>query len=306
MLGPRRSGKSSLLKMLPVKLPDAVCVFFDLQDHPVDSPGGFFRALSRAAAEQARRTRQVTLPGLPEGSPFESGTAWLQALEDAAGDRRILICIDEFERLEELFPGERGDLVKLMGLFRATIQHRRKVRLLVSGAAPFDEMSALWNDHFINVHELRLDLLDRETALDLMCRPIPGFPPEAVPPDVGAAIVARTGGQPFLLQAYGAFLIERLNEHAPGDPVRCWRPAMVADVDAVEERVFDRWPAYFRDAYEKAPASAQEVLRRLARDGTPMLDERTRRWLQRRCLLTADDRLRVPAIGAWLRHEGLA
>jgi hypothetical protein len=306
LLGPRRSGKSSLLKMLPVKLPDALCIFFDLQDHPVDSLGGFFRAISRAAVEQARRTRQVTLPGLPEGSPFESGVAWLQALEDAAGEHRILLCIDEFERLEDLFPGARSELVKLMGLFRVTIQHRRKVRLLISGAAPFDELGTLWNDHFINVHELQLDLLDHATALDLICRPIPEFPADAVPPEVGEAIVARTGGQPFLLQAYGAFLIERLNEHAPGDPVRCWRPAVVADVSAVEERVFEHWPSYFRDGYEKAPASAQEALRLLARAGNAPLDERTRRWLQRRCLLTTDDRLRIPAIGAWLRHEGLA
>jgi len=34
LLAPRRCGKTSLLKMLPLLLPDAVCVFFDLQGHP--------------------------------------------------------------------------------------------------------------------------------------------------------------------------------------------------------------------------------------------------------------------------------
>jgi hypothetical protein len=40
---------------------------------------------------------------------------------DAIGDvSRILISIDEFERLESLFPGDRRELMRLMGLFRAT------------------------------------------------------------------------------------------------------------------------------------------------------------------------------------------
>jgi len=96
LLGPRRCGKTSLLKMLPALLPDAQCVFFDLQDNPVDSAAGFFAALARQAREQARRDRQWELPPLPEGSAFEAGAAWFQALEEAAGDRRILISIDEF------------------------------------------------------------------------------------------------------------------------------------------------------------------------------------------------------------------
>ena len=37
LLAPRRSGKTSLLKMLPAMVPDAVCVFFDLQAHPAAS-----------------------------------------------------------------------------------------------------------------------------------------------------------------------------------------------------------------------------------------------------------------------------
>ena len=88
---------------------------------------------------------------------------------------RFLISIDEFERLEDLFPGDRRDLLRLMGLFRATIQHRHRVRLLVSGVAPFEELGPLWNDHFINVRELRIGHLDRRASVDLLCKPIPEF-----------------------------------------------------------------------------------------------------------------------------------
>ncbi|XXT25063.1 ATP-binding protein [Sorangium sp. So ce429] len=298
LLGPRRSGKSSLLKMLPALLPDAVCIFFDLQDHPTDSPVGFFRELQKEAREQARRDRRLDVPPLPEGSPFEAGSAWLKMLDDLAGDRRILLCIDEFERLETLFPGDAADLRRLMGLFRATIQHRRKLRLLVSGAAPFDELGTLWNDHFINVQEVRLDLLDRTTSMGLLTRPVPELPEAAIPEPVAARIYERTGGQPFLLQAYGFVLIQRLN-----DRQRDSREATLDDLAPVEETVLARWKPFFADTVNTAPPQARDVLYALAHDRTPELDNRTRRWLRHRCLLTMEDRLRVPVLGAWIRDE---
>ncbi len=150
--------------MLPALLPDTICVFFDLQDNPTDSPTSFFRALAQQAREQAQRDRRLELPMLPDGPPFEAANQWLQQLETLQGTYRILLCVDEFERLEDLFPGDKRELLQLMGLFRATIQHRRRVRLLVSGVAPFDELGNLWSDHFINVREIRLGHLDWPTS----------------------------------------------------------------------------------------------------------------------------------------------
>jgi len=160
-----------LLKMLSILLPDAICVFFDLQSNPVDSPANFFKALAQCAQEDAER--RLPLPPLPEGTPFEAGRQWLESLEQLAKQhqRRILICIDEFERLETLFPGERRELLQLMGLFRATIQHRQYVRLLVSGVAPFDELDSLWSDHFINLREVRIGYLEQPAAIELLTQP---------------------------------------------------------------------------------------------------------------------------------------
>ena len=55
VLGPRRCGKTSLLKMLPSMLPDTLCVLFDIQDNPTNLPARFFAALAERAAEQARK-----------------------------------------------------------------------------------------------------------------------------------------------------------------------------------------------------------------------------------------------------------
>jgi hypothetical protein len=296
LLGPRRCGKTSLLKMLPLLLPDAVCVLFDLQDNPIDSPVAFFTALERRAREQARRDRQIDLPKLPAGAPFEAGSRWLEALDEQAGPLRILLCLDEFERMESLFPGSQRELLQVMGLLRATIQHRRRIRLLVSGVAPFDELDTMWNDHLINVREVKIGHLDEETAVRLLRKPIPDFPEEAVPQEVAQAIVARTGGQPYLVQLYGSLLVTRLNEEER-------RRADLADVPRVEEQVLQQATYYLRNTYQAAPPAAQAALLDLAHDGTPTLDAATRRWLRRRLLLTEEGRLSIPVLGAWLRAE---
>jgi serine/threonine protein kinase len=296
LLGPRRCGKTSLLQMLPSMLPDCVCIFFDLQDNPVDSTQSFFGALHQQAARQAFRDRRLELSNLPGGEVFTSATGWFQALDNMEGDFRILLCIDEFERLEDLFPGNRQGLLRLMGLLRATIQHRRKLRLLVSGVAPFDELGALWNDHFINARQLRVGHLDRSTALDLLMRPLPDFPAQAIPENVAARIYERTGGQPYLLQLYGSVLIALLN-----GAMR--KAATLADIDVVEEEAMSQGTHYFRHTYESAPESARTILEQLAKGQTPAMTPSIHRWLVRRELLTDERDLRIPVLGTFIRQE---
>jgi hypothetical protein len=297
LLGARRTGKSSLLKMLPLLLPDTLCIFFDLQDNPIDSPASFFKALAQRAREQAQRDRRLTLPPLPNGTPFESGSQWLQQLDNLTSQPRILICLDEFERLETTFPGERRELLQLMGLFRATIQHRQRVRLLVAGVAPFDELDNLWSDHFINLREVRIGHLDKTTAVELLTKPIPEFPPPAIPTAIAEAIFVRSGGLPYLLQLYGSLLVEQLNANKR-------RHAQPSDLEMVEEQVLEQATYYFRNTVQSAPAEAQAVLVKLATGDFPVvINKPTRRWLQRRGLLTADEQLTIPVLGTWITRE---
>jgi hypothetical protein len=206
LLAPRRSGKTSLLKMLPGMVPDAICVFFDLQAHPAASASAFWSNLAQQAVIQGRTQRRIELPSLPQGPPMEAAAVWLAELDHLPNARRVLIAIDEFERLEDLFPGNRQEFLQLMGLLRATIQHRRHVRLLVSGAAPFIELDRVWDDHFINARQIKLPFLDQPTAIGLLTQPSPDFPPEAIPESVAREVFHRTGGQPYLLQIFGSLL----------------------------------------------------------------------------------------------------
>ncbi|OQW93130.1 MAG: hypothetical protein BWK79_12800 [Beggiatoa sp. IS2] len=288
LLGPRRCGKTSLLNMLPVMLPDTVCIFFDLQDNPIDSPAGFFQALAYRAQEQARRDRRLELPGLPPGSPFEAGSQWLQSLDKIAGEQRILLCIDEFERLEDIFPGERRELLQLMGLFRATIQHRRYLRLLIAGAAPFNELDSIWSDHFINLQEVRIGHLSHKIAIELLTTPIPDFPGKAISLEVSELIFNHTGGQPYLLQLYGSLLVQHLNSHKR-------KHATVADVEFVATY-------YFRNTVQVAPRTVQIALQHLAEGNAPTMSKHTCSWLQQRCLLDADNALLIPVLGKWIQE----
>jgi hypothetical protein len=296
LLGPRRCGKTSLLQMLPTVLPDCACVFFDLQDNPVSTLAGFFEALVRRAREQVRAQRRLEIPCLTGGGTFETVTQWFHQLDQMDEVNRFLISIDEFERLDQLFPGDQRDLLRLMGLFRATIQHRHKVRLLVSGVAPFEELGPLWNDHFINVRELLIGHLDKQTSIDLLSRPFPEFPLDAVPIEVAQRIFERTAGQPYLLQLFGTLLINRLNDQAR-------TRAKIEDVPAVEIEALSQGRYYFGNTYKDAPPAAREVLETLARGGESTAAGSTRRWLERRWLIDDRGALRTPVLGRFIREE---
>lgn len=298
LLAPRRAGKTSLLKMLPRLLPDTVCVFFDLQAHPVASVGAFWNKLAEQALIQAKLDRRATLPSLPDGPPMEAAADWLAKLDQLPNGRRVLIAIDEFERLQDLFPGSRLEFLQLMGLFRATIQHRRGVRLLVSGAAPFDELDGVWDDHFISARQIKLPFLDLPTTAGLLTRPAPGFPSDAIPEDVAHEVYLRTGGQPYLVQVFGSLLVSLLNDGKR-------KTATVADVQAVEGRAIEWAESYFRDTYKSAPTVAQDALASLAQGPAVDLTPAARRWLTQRYLLTPGDRLAIPVFGAWVEHHSM-
>jgi hypothetical protein len=293
LLGPRRCGKTSILKMLPALVPDAVFVFFDIQGNPMDTPMDFFQALAKRAKEQAQQDRRLDLPPLPDALPFKALSQWFENLEKLGKTQghRILLCIDEFERLETHFPGDKTDLLKFMGLLRATIQHRRHLRLLVSGAAPFDELDILWSDHFINVQELRVGLLERQTSLDLLTKPIPEFPVDAIPQTVAAAIFERVNGQPFLLQLYAYLLVNHLNEATRVQ-------AELKDVTIIENIVLSQAKNYFRNIFFTAPENVQTALKNLALGKTA--PHNCHRWLKRRCLLNEQEKLSIPVLGAWI------
>jgi len=302
VIAPRRCGKSSLLRMLPVKLPDTLCVFFDLQDNPIASPLDLFPAMEKRMLEQARFDERAALPRMKDRS-LEAARDWLEELEQRPGRGRILFCLDEFERLEEVVgetPETKQQLVQVMGLLRATIQHRRRVRLLISGNATFEELGPLWNDTFISASELRLGPLARDVAIGLLRQPIPveeGFPDDAIPLTVAEAIVDRTGGQPYLTQLYGFWLVEELNKTKR-------RQAVLNDVETVDLIVFEQAGPFFRDSLNPRGATyaVKPVIEQIIAGKKTDLTPTQTRFLIRRGLLTSAGSLAFPILERWLNE----
>jgi hypothetical protein len=300
LIGPRRCGKSTLLNMLRTKLPGTVVVVFDLQDHPCNTPLAFYHALAATAKEQAHRHYRLDLPDFPPGEPIEALKRWFALLEQLPTARRILLCMDEFERLEVLFPEQGREFRQLMGLLHATIQHCRRLRLLVAGAVPFDEMGAVWNDHFINLRQIRLGFFDEATSMNLLIKPVQEFPPDAIPPAIASAIYQRCKGQPFLSQVYGHTLVEVLNAEKR-------QQAVFHDIDLIEPGIFSACTYYFHGIWHDVPAAMQVTLCALAQGGTDApgveMDKASRKWLLRHLLIDENGQFLMPLFARWIRDE---
>lgn len=297
VLGPRRCGKSSLLNMLRLQLPDTLVLLLDLQGLGSSTPQDFYLALSDAACRQARETYQLSLPAIAGRGQIEDLRDWLQALEGFPAKPRILLCMDEFERLEILFPGDSTELQKLMGLFRATIQHKRRLRLLFAGAAPFDEVGRIWHDHLLNLREMRIGYFDLDTACSLLLQPYPAFPSSIFNRAIAEAVFTRCHGHPFLTQAYGYTLIERLNAEQR-------KQAELSDVEAVESDILIRFAAYFHDLWFSMPQEAQHFLQAQAENQPPPpISTTARRWLRRRLLLDKEEQIMLPLFLRWVAER---
>ncbi|MEO8496563.1 MAG: hypothetical protein ABI614_15965 [Planctomycetota bacterium] len=112
---------------------------------------------------------------------------------------------------------------------------------------------------------------------------------------VAAAIVVRTGGQPYLTQLYGFWLVEELNREKR-------RRAVLADVATVDDIVCDKAGTFFREclAPHGARFDVRPVIEQIVAGQTPELTPAQTRFLIRRGLITADAKLAFPILARWL------
>ena len=267
--GPRRYGKTSLLKQLPARLgPDVLPVFVDLQS----GLGGAESAATLLAGLAAEITTQAAdvrgMDGLPAAAhddfahePYVAFGRWLDAVEDALGERHVLLCLDEFEQLQTQIDEGRLDR-RILDLLRSIVQHRRRLTVALTGVNALGELAPRWAATLVSATAIELGALGREDARELVRRPVPGFPDVYTEAAVDA-ILAVTARQPYLLQVLCSVVVEALN-------ARRWRPgAPPADVGDVEDALapaVQRAENYFHDVWHnQVPDDACELVRDLAR-----------------------------------------
>jgi hypothetical protein len=314
--GPRRMGKSSILKHLPLLLgEDFAPALLDCQNPAVAggeaSIASLLRYFSAAISEGLKRrsvaVRPLTFENLVS-KPFAAFDAWLTDAEQAMpSPMRVLLCLDEYERLQRaLDQGWGGDF--LDGL-RHILQHRPQFLLLFTGAHTFAEMGPAWTDRFISVRRVRVSFLQPDDVRTLLTKPIPEFDLTYAPGAV-EAIIAATRCQPFLVQAVAFELVQYLNEQQR-------KEAAPADVEMAITRALKSGGEYFSRVWSDAGVEGQTILREIARGGaswrqssdsgnqrglTPAVTVALR-WLREHDVLNDDGRIAVPMLERWVQEN---
>lgn len=182
LYGQRRTGKTSLLNNLGKLLPwHFIPLFVDLQGPTslAKDTAGFLYNLSRAIQISAKRHRQLKLPQLAREQlaidPFTSFDEWLDEVElELDAQQMLLLTLDEFSALEHIFNKGLLDEESILGLFRHIIQHRARMKIMLSGSNTIDEFER-WASYLINVQTVHISYLQANEALQLIEQPVKDF-----------------------------------------------------------------------------------------------------------------------------------
>jgi hypothetical protein len=296
LLGQRRMGKSSLLNMLPTQLGTGTRVV-------VANFQGLSGSLHRdaphrwVAALVAEACRGLPVP--PSSGPWGVTLSWLGELEVSLErtDQRLLIAIDEAERLED---GVRQGWANtdLLDLVRAAGDRLQRIRFLLATAYPLRRLGPHWVDRLISALLRELHPLGEPAARELISAPIPDFP-DIYPPGGVERILEETGRHPYLIQLTCDHLCRLLNAEGR-------LKAEPEDLD----RAFDeatRETALFDELWQQRTDSEQAALRSLARGGgSQRLDPEAVQNLIREGYLLREDgsvRFAVPLFAAWITEN---
>jgi hypothetical protein len=243
LIGQRRTGKSSLLKQLPLRLgDDFLPVYLDGQALGLD-PGmpAFLHAIaSEIAFVLEDRGLAIAAPALADfaenpASHFER--VFLPAVQRQLGSRPLLLLLDEFEELESAV--RRGTLdAAVFPFLRHLIQHSENLSVVFCGTHRLEELASdYWNVLF-NISLYRhIGFLSREDAMRLIQEPVAGGGMQF--DDLALEKIWRvTAGHPYFLQLVCHNLVNLHN--------RLQRSYVtVGDVNAALEEILTTGEAHF-------------------------------------------------------------
>ena len=271
LYGHRRMGKTSILRNINSHLgSDVRLAYVNLL-----ILGGAERGLSDLFLAIADEIK-ASLPELPnpetdefDGHPERAFKQYLDLTHAALGSSRLIIALDEFEKLDEWMNGGQipGDL---LDTFRGYIQKDQNIAFAFAGLHKLEEMTEdYFNPLFASVRPIRVSFLSKDTTFQVLANP----PLEDFPLDYSREALERiwqlTGGQPYLVQLVGHYLVSRFNrltfeQGKPMEPV-----FSLEDVEAVIEdpEFYSQGRYYFAGIWGQAGQGAegqQEMLKFVA------------------------------------------
>ena len=262
LVGQRRTGKTSLIAYLPQRLlADVVPVRVNVQRAAAAATNaGLAYSLAQEIVDSARSGRNLILPAPALADfrldPFVALSDWLGLAERTAKGRDFLLCLDEFQRLDEVVAATRSRAA--LNFLRDLLEHRPRWRLLLAGSLSAEEMAPYWSDTLINARRLQISYLKPEEARELIEHPVPGFE-QQMRYDGAAreAIVELTLRPPHLVQLVCAELVDLLNrEHR--------HLVRAKNVETIIPLALEHGGEYFDELWGTAAPAQRDVLRQIA------------------------------------------
>ena len=213
--GPRRCGKTSFLYNLSRLFPsDILSVFLDMQSSAItNKESDFCYGLVRAIHADCE-IQGVQLANIPqrtefEASPYPTLEDWLDEALKEIGERRILINLDEFEKIGTAIQNGQISL-RLFDQLRHLIQHYEQLGFLFSGVQTLDELGPNWSSYFISVVPIEMLYLQPREAEELLLNPDPAFKLRYAP-GIVEELLEITNCHPYCLQLLGASMVNQAN-----------------------------------------------------------------------------------------------
>ncbi|MCB0080817.1 MAG: hypothetical protein KDE47_07810, partial [Caldilineaceae bacterium] len=303
LVAQQRMGKSSALMQLPAQLPDAHVVIVDCQ-RAISGSGDDLFAIGLSSAiynEEKRRPGGVRLQPLTEETvgkhPLLRLNKWLEQYADKVRGKRVLLCLDEFDKLVKRV--SEGKLSQdVLGVLRGLSQAPGWM-VLYSGQYELDNWSMEFAEYIKNVRRVRVSYLKPDEAHSLLADPVPDFALTWEEDAIERALFL-SGCQPYLLQMIGVQVVNRLT---PTDR----RIVSAADVDELAPHLFDEGRYYFQSLYKLFDDDEKKALLEIATTGqTPVNDRIIRRLVDREYLVASGDggwQFCVPLLRDWFKQS---
>lgn len=276
LYGGRRTGKTSTLQYLPQKVGgDLIPLRVNVQGiaDALTLPG-VAKSLVNQMIESARIARNLILPYPDQEElktePFVTLRNWFTRIESIVPRKKILLCLDEFERLEEVITATNSRAP--LNFLRHVIENRPAWVLLFSGSHTLEEIEDYWSDYLINTHSVRVSYLNKPDAEELIIHPVPEFPDIYLPETV-ARIIYWTRCQPYLVQLLCLKLVDYLNQKYPDNALKI--KATPEDVDYIIDDALKTGGAYFHELWTQSLNDLQrESIRNLLKKTNPTPKDR--------------------------------
>ena len=298
VFGQRRMGKTSLSRWLPHFLGMGTLVV------PVDFQllSGYrhretpHRWIIEAIAVAVSRSAPAA-----ESARWGEDLRWLEEIDRSLDDRRVLVVIDEVERVQD---GIRDGWCStdVLDFIRAAGDSLSRVRFLLLTAYPLHRLGPHWVDRLVSATSRTISYLDEPDARELILKPVPDFP-DIYPEGGVERILRETGRHPFLIQKVCDELCRLLNKRGGRRRATDDELTEVFDIVVNGADLFD-------ELWRQRTEDEKSALRRLANASEPMdLPTPAARQLVREGYLTKraeQVEITVLLFRAWIaeRHGG--